>query len=63
MELLTVLIGVGLLATLVSLALGIGSMVKGGAFDEQHSTQFMLARVASQAITVIVLVLALLVKS
>jgi hypothetical protein len=61
MEFLGLLIGLGLLAAVASLALGIGSMAHGGEFDQAHSTQFMFARVGSQAITVILLVIALLV--
>jgi hypothetical protein len=61
MEFLGLLIGLGLLAALTSLAIGIGSMAHGGEFDRAHSTQFMFARVASHAVTVILLVIALLV--
>jgi len=37
---------------------GIWSMAHGGEFDQKHSTQLMFARVAMQAITVALLLLA-----
>lgn len=55
---LTVLIILALIATLVSLGWGIGSMAHGGSFDTRHSTQFMNARVIFQGLTVVLLVIA-----
>ena len=61
MTLLTILISVGLLMTLVSLGLGVASMAQGGQFDQAHSTELMFARVGSQAITLVLLLVALFV--
>lgn len=60
MNLLTILILVALAATIGSLGLGIYSMERGGDYDRVHSTRFMVARVAFQGITLILLLLALL---
>ena len=59
MNFLTIVIIVALLATIVSLVMGIGFMGKGGESDEKHSTQLMFARVGFQALTFILLLLAL----
>lgn len=63
MALLTLLISIGLFTTIVSLGLGIASMVRGGSFDDQHATHFMIGRVASQGITFIMLLIALYVAN
>lgn len=55
---LTVLIILAVVATLVSLGWGIGSMAHGGSFDTRHSTQFMNARVIFQGLTIVLLVIA-----
>lgn len=60
MEPVSLLIGLGLLATLIALGLGLGSMAHGGTYDQQHSVQFMFARVGAQGITIVLLVIALL---
>lgn len=59
MNILTVVIIAALVATLATLVVGLGSMMRGGQFDEQHSTQLMFARVGLQALTFILLLLAL----
>ena len=59
MNFLTIVIIVALLATIISLVTGIGSMGKGGKFDEEHSTQLMFARVGLQGLTFLLLLLAL----
>lgn len=56
---LTTMVVIGLLATIASLGLGIGSMVAGGAYDRKHADQFMSARVGLQALTIVVLLVAL----
>ncbi len=58
---INVLIMLALLATAAALAVGVVSMVRGGEFDRAHATQFMSARVGLQAITVILLLIALFV--
>ncbi|MFQ6022248.1 MAG: twin transmembrane helix small protein [Acidiferrobacterales bacterium] len=59
MEILTIILVVGLLATTGALLTGIASMARGGEFDRAHSYQLMFARVGLQAITLICLMIAL----
>ena len=59
---LPVLIGVSLASVLVVLGAGIASMLRGGDFNRKYSNQLMRARVASQAVTVLLLVLFFLVS-
>ena len=58
MTILTTLIGLALVATIISLAWGVGSMAAGGHFDDKHYTQFMTARIAFQAIAIVLLIIA-----
>jgi Hypoxia induced protein conserved region len=58
MIMLTALIILALIATLISLGWGIGSMAHGGSFDARHSSQFMNARVIFQGLTVVLLIIA-----
>lgn len=60
MNMIDILIFLALFSTIGALAIGIGSMVRGGEFDRQHSGQFMSARVGLQAATLVLLLLALL---
>lgn len=60
MTLLTTLIMLALVATIVSLGWGIGSMAHGGQFDDRHSTQFMTARVVFQGLVVLLLIIVFL---
>ena len=59
MDILTLLIVACLILTATILVIGVGSMAQGGAFDEKHSEQLMFARVGMQAITLILLFVAL----
>ena len=59
MKIITVLIILALIATVVSMGVGVGSMAKGGAYDDKHSGQFMNARIIFQAVAAILLMLAL----
>lgn len=59
MNFLTLVIIAALLATIVSLVLGLGYMGKGGKADEEHSVQLMSARVGFQALTFVLLLLAI----
>ena len=59
MELITLLVSAGLFMTLAALIVGLASMAHGGKYDAQHSTQLMFARVGSQGITFVLLLLAL----
>lgn len=58
MTLLTTLIMLALVATIVSLGWGIGSMAHGGEFDAKHSTQLMSARVVAQGLAIVFLLMA-----
>ncbi len=58
MTILTTLIGLALVATVVSLVWGVGSMALGGHFDEKHDSQFMTARIGFQALVIILLIIA-----
>lgn len=56
---LTILIILALIATVAALGTGIVSMVRGGEFDEKHSTELMFARVGMQGAAVVLLLIAL----
>ena len=59
MKSMTILIVLALIATIGSMAMGIGSMVRGGAYDDKHSGQFMNARLIFQAVAALLLIMAL----
>lgn len=59
MKILTILVILALIATVISMVVGIGSMGRGGAYDDKHSGQFMNARIIFQAIAAILLLIAL----
>ncbi len=59
MDLLTLVIVACLILTAIILVIGVGSMAQGGEFDEKHSDQLMFARVGMQAITLVLLFVAL----
>jgi len=59
MTVVTIFILLALIATAVSLAAGLVSMGHGGNYDTRHSTQFMSARVVSQAIALLLITIAL----
>lgn len=63
MNVLTTMILLALLATAGALGSGIVSMVRGGSFDQKHSTQLMFARVGLQGITFLLLLIALAVAN
>ena len=58
-EILTVIIIIGVLATVGALLTGVVSMVRGDDFDQAHSHQLMFTRVGLQGITLLCLLLAL----
>jgi len=62
MTTLTTLIVFALIATIVALGWGVGSMAHGGTYDQKHSHQFMEARVGFQALAIALMVIALLVS-
>jgi len=59
MDLLTLVIVACLVLTAIILFIGVGSMAQGGEFDEKHSEQLMFVRVGMQAITLLLLLVAL----
>lgn len=58
MTILTTLIVLALVATIVSLVWGLGSMGAGGQYDDKHYTQFMTARIGFQALAIVLLIIA-----
>ena len=60
MSLATVFIVAGMVATILTLVQGIASMVRGGESDQARSHVLMLRRVGWQALTILLLLLALL---
>ena len=62
MTTMTVLVIFALLATIVALGWGMGSMAHGGTYDQKHSAQLMSARVGFQGLAIVLLVVALLVS-
>ncbi len=59
MTTLTLVIGLAILATIGTLATGVVSMARGGEFDMKHSHQIMFSRVGLQAVTFVLLLIAL----
>lgn len=59
MDILTLVILASLILTATILIIGVASMAHGGEFDEKHSGQLMFARVGMQAITLLLLFIAL----
>ena len=60
MDVFALFVILALLATVVTLGMGIRSMARGGDYDQAHDTQFMTWRVILQAVTFVLLVLALI---
>lgn len=63
MQLLNIAIIGALIMTVGLIGTGIWSMAHGGEFDQKHSTQLMFARVGMQAITFLLLLLAVYLAS
>jgi hypothetical protein len=63
MDALVGLILLAMLATVVVLVTGVGSMAGGGRYDARHSHQWMALRVLLQALTVGLLFIVLLVQA
>ena len=62
MDVLTIIVIIGMLATVWALLRGIASMVQGGDSDFRHSHQLMFQRVGLQALTVLIVIMALLME-
>jgi len=60
MDIMTTLIVLALVATIVSLVWGVGSMAVGSEFDHKHDAQFMNARVAFQGVAVALILAAII---
>jgi hypothetical protein len=60
MDVVTVIVILGMLATVWALLRGIASMVQGGDADFRQSHKLMFQRVGLQALTVLIVILALL---
>ena len=58
MTIFTVLAVLALVATLVSLGWGVGSMAHGGEYDARHSNQLMWARLGFQGLALVLIVAA-----
>ncbi len=58
MSLLTLTVVLALIATVVTLAWGVGSMAVGGTYDKKHSEPLMFARVGIQFFAFVVLLVA-----
>ena len=63
MSLLSLMIVLALLATVGALGAGLVSMMRGGEYDRQHSTQLMTARVGFQGVAVLLLLVALFIAN
>jgi hypothetical protein len=59
MSVLTLLIILALIATIVALAWGVGSMAHGGSYDDKHSEEIMFTRVGLQALAFVLIMVAL----
>jgi hypothetical protein len=57
---LYILVGIGLIATLGTLFVGLFSMGKGGAFNEKYGNKLMQLRVLCQGFTLVVFILLML---
>jgi len=63
MTLLNVVLILALVATIGVLAIGIGSMMRGRDFDQQHSHQLMFTRVGLHAVVVLLIAIAIYLAS
>jgi hypothetical protein len=59
MDLLTVMLMVAMLATLAVLAVGLAGFFHGGEFNRKYGNKLMQARVALQAVAVVLLLIIL----
>lgn len=59
MKIITILVILALIATVISIVVGVGSMIRGGEYDDKHSGQFMNARLVFQGIAALLLLMAL----
>jgi hypothetical protein len=62
MDLLTIVIVLALIATVVTMFIGVLTMSGGGVADREFSTPLMWARIGFQALTLLLLVVAVVVR-
>ena len=60
MDFLTILLLIAMLATLAALAVGLGGFFRGGEFNRKYGNKLMQARVAFQALAVVILLILLI---
>lgn len=58
MSLLTITVVLALIATIVTLAWGLGSMSVGGTYDVKHSEKLMFTRIGIQVFAFVMLLIA-----
>ena len=58
MSVVNMLVILALVATVVTLGLGLRSMARGGAYDREHSEKFMWERIGLQALAIVLLLVA-----
>ena len=58
MSLLTITVVLALIATVITLAWGLGSMAVGGSYDAKHSEQLMFTRIGIQVFAFVMLLAA-----
>ena len=58
-----ILMAVAMAATLIVLIIGVGSMLRGGEFNQKYGNKLMNARVILQGIALLFLALAILTKN
>ena len=58
MSLLSIIVVLALIATVITLAWGLGSMAMGGSYDEKHSEQLMFTRIGIQTFAFVMLLVA-----
>ena len=59
MSMLSIVVVIGLIATICALGAGVVSMVRGGEFDHRHGSELMVARVGFQGVAVMAILIAL----
>ena len=57
---MTLFVMLALVATVASLILGISSMARGGDYDREHGTRYMVMRIAAQGAALAFLALAMM---
>jgi len=60
MSVANMLVILALIATVVTLGLGLRSMARGGEYDREHSEKFMWERIGLQALVIFLLIAAAL---